>query len=342
MRPKSFDSEFYSHVRYINVNSAVSDSSFIKSSSVNHLVTFTGLGVNQYLIDFVNSLSKLLESSNIFIALTDRGDLDNFIISPSVLRIPCSSREIPRGYANENYIISELLAIQSFCSEHEYNFTIFTKLRKDLIFESSTFLSYLISIPSFLDNYEIILSSLSSNWLRKFCLSDICFSVKMSHFLSTPMSYRKYYNFQSLIRKVNIFSIYSPFFEAEQFIWSQLFKAYSIPPDIKYIDYISWLNTNVISLLPSSQGILWTRNDSFILNNWYLFSDFGKHISTSFSPLRNFFSYLSCYRCGSNSIYFQRLLFFLRFLFVIKTGFIIVFKFILLPFKFFLGIIKLL
>ena len=89
-------------------------------TSFRHLIVFCGKGLNFDFINNLNLLAKLTNKNSLYIGITDRGDLDDFKIDDSIYKIPLyiSERNIPMGYFNENFLISELKSTSLFIEKY--------------------------------------------------------------------------------------------------------------------------------------------------------------------------------------------------------------------------------
>jgi len=259
------------------------------------LIIFCGISsLNVSTIDAINYLSKLHQGSRYRIALTDRCDLGVVDLHDSVLKIPVSSEVVPEGYSSENFIIMELRAIQDYISTSGLNFDYVIKLRKDVLISVDPFLQFIWSTPAILEKYSIMASTLSTNILRPYCLSDLFFCVKSDYLLRVSFKYRRA---NSLVKKIRTYlrslDVYYPMWGNEAFIWHQIISSSCLIRLSNISSWISFLDEYVLVLPPHQMGLTWSRNSRSVLRNWNLFSPDGRYIELSTNPLRDFTSYNS-------------------------------------------------
>ncbi len=263
-----------------------------------HLVVFCGKGLT---LDLCNALNQLADiSNNLLIGVTNRNEKELKQLNKKVLRIPLyiPETEIPKGISSENYLICELKSIAKFIKKNKIRNKFFTRIRKDIFLNPQVFLEYLQVVPSLTKRYPIICSELSSNLLRRYCLSD--------HFFTTPMGMIKDQNFiyriksdkQSLFwwkfRHIKPYEILSNNHQMEQWLWSNLLKNnFSVSLEMSYSEYLNYLSKYFL-IIPTWQiGYFWTRSSEFYLRNWVKFLSEGHDLFKTTMPFRGFISYSS-------------------------------------------------
>ena len=290
---------FFIDIKKYRYNSSITfNSSILYEKNLNHLVVFCGKGLTKNLCEAINELAILLRETNTIIALTDRGDLDNKEINKYVHKIPLSISEnnVPKGIKAENFLFCEIKSIEKYIKNLGIsNIEYFTRMRKDIYLNKLVFINYLQSVKSLNKKYKFITVTESTNILRRFCISDMFFTIPFSYIGKIP--YRIKPNKRNLFwfnyRHLNPYEIFKNDHQMEQWVWFNLLKE-TIPhlkESCSLKDYWLYLHTNILIFNPSQIGYIWNRSSDFYLNNWHRFDPNGHGLMKTSKPFRDFFNY---------------------------------------------------
>ena len=309
-----------------------------------HFLVFCGKGLNIDFINNLNLLAKLTNKNSLYIGITDRGDLDDFEIDDSIYKIPLyiSERNIPMGYFNENFLISELKSTSLFIEKSFKDELLFiSRLRKDIFIDINVFINYLKCVPILKKNFKYICSEDSTNLMRINCISDIFFTLDIHEFLSMKIPYRYKENNQI----INWFWYRQPYeifkndHQCEQWLWKNIFLNSNIDSSIFKThdeEYFNFLEKNFLILSPSNIGYRFSRGSKFNVFNQSRFLPRGKHFFSNTYPLTDFVSYNSFFGKLNKDKKFVRFIKKYKKIFLLQKGIIFIFK---LPFyiiKFFI------
>ena len=301
-----------------------------------HLIVFCGKGLNFDFIANLNRLAKLTHKNSLYIGITDRGDLDDFEIDASILKIPLYilEKNVPKGNTTENYLISELKSISIFIKKNlKDEVFFFSKLRKDIFLDLNMFINYLSCVPILKKKYKYICSEESSNLMRINCISDIFFTLDIEEFLRIQIAYRN----KIKIPILNYFWHRQPYeifkndHQAEQWLWKNILLNNNIyfSRFNGFDRYLNFLKNNFLLLPPSSIGYRFTRGSKFNIFNQTRFVPKGKYLFRNTNPLTDFvsqnllFSKLSKDKELIRFIKRYKIIFFIKkfFIFILKIPF---------------------
>lgn len=323
---------------FLKINS-ISNSNTQKINSeikFRHFIVFCGKGLNSNLLNTINLLANLTKNNELYIGLTDRGDLDDYDIDDSIYKISLNIEEIniPNGFTSENYLISELNSISYFIENlfnHEVLF--FSKIRKDIFLDINVFINYLNCVPSLKKKYRYICAEDSTNLMRINCLSDIFFTMDIEEFLSIKIPYR-YKNKNPILSWFwyrQPYEIFKNDHQAEQWLWKNIFFNSDINFSLfgKHNSYFNFLEKNFLILSSQKIGYNWTRGSKFKLYNESRFVPKGKYLFNNTKPPTDFVSYNSFLSKIVGHDNFQKYINIYKIIVLIKKSFIFIIK---LPF----------
>lgn len=263
--------------------------------SSSHLVVFMGLSINPNLVTQIKSLHNALRLCPVKIAIMDRNDLNGIMLPDEIIIIPFKSFSddpTPKAFRSENHIINEFNALQRFLESSNLKFNYISRFRKDSIMDVPLFIDFLMSIPSFFSCYTVVISTSSTNALRRFCLSDVSYSFRFSDFMSLSLAYRTPSRLDRIIRRLSFVEMFSTTYQAEQFIWKQILR--QLMPDfllpMHYHQYLELLCTYVYFPSPHQVGVYFSRNNDVLFSSWNYFSTSGSGLFSSTRPYRDFFT----------------------------------------------------
>ena len=266
--------------------------------NIDHLVVFCGKGLTDNLCDSINQIAFLLRDTNTIIGITDRGDLKNRKLSSYVHKIPLyiDEKNVPKGIKAENYLFCEIKSISKYIENLEKtNIKFFTRIRKDIYLNVLQFVDYLQSVPSLENRYKFITVNESTNLLRRFCISDMFFTIPISFINKLPYRLipesdkRFWINY----RHIKPHEIFKNDYQMEQWVWINLLK--DISPNLKIDcslrDYWEFIHQNILVITPKQIGYIWNRSSDSYLNNWVRYAPNGNGLFSTTKPIRDFFSY---------------------------------------------------
>ena len=287
---------------FLEINT-ISNSNILRINSetrFRHLIVFCGKGLNSNLLKIINSLANLTKNNELYIGITDRGDLDDFEIDNSIYKIPLNIKEnnIPAGYSSENFLISELNSISYFIENSlNYEILFFSKLRKDIFLDINEFINYLSYVPILKKKYRYICSEESTNLMRINCMSDIFFTLDIKEFLSIkiPFRYKKRNAIFNWFWYRQPYEIFKNDHQPEQWLWKNIFLNSSINFSTfgQLNNYFNFIERNFLILSPEKIGYNWTRGSKFKLYNESRFVPIGRDLFINTKPPTDFVSYNS-------------------------------------------------
>ncbi len=284
--------------QHINIKSELKH---LYTNKQSHIIVFCGMGLTDELCNQINTLSELTLSSNIIIGVMDRNDLCDFKLNKCIHKIPmlCSDEEVPKGIGTfENYIFCELKSIAKYINDnnlHEYKY--FTKIRKDVFLILDDFINYIYSVPSLTKKYPFITTDQATNLLRKFCISDMFFTIPLNLIDTIPYRVvpKKKYLFWWYFRHLKPHEIFKNDHQTEQWLWKHILNKFNIKfiNNYSFDDYLGYLDKYILVLSTKQIGYFWNRSSNLYLHNWVRFPPNGRGLSISTKPLRNYTSYSS-------------------------------------------------
>ncbi len=308
-----------------------------------HFIVFGGKGLNQDTVDTINKLAKLTRNKELHIGITDRGDLYSLQIDTSIYKIPLMQDEkfIPEGQTTENFLVCEFNSISNFIKKNNFDkILFFSRFRKDIFINLDSLINYLICVPTLKKKYRYICSEQSTNLLRRYCISDIFFTMDTDVFLQVKLPYR--YKIKNNL--LNWFWYRQPYeifkndHQLEQWLWKNIINSQKkeLSPNCNFNDYLNYLKNNFLIISSRSIGFIWTRGGKYNLFNNSRFVPFGKNLFINTNPPSHFLSF-NTFLCkvirSENSILLikiYRIFFFIKqsIVFVLKLPFYLYRKFI--------------
>lgn len=306
-----------------------------------HAVVFCGKGLTQNLCNQINYIASFLAQNNVFIGITDRGDLKNFKFHRNIHIIPLfiSEDNIPIGYMSENYLFCELKSINQYLKNSQYKYKYFTRMRKDIYLFVDDFINYLSIVPSLSKKYSYISTDQSTNLLRRFCISDQFFTIPIKSLTNIPYRIRpnKKKAFWWDYRHIQPHEIFKNDHQMEQWIWKNILinSDKDIDLDCHFEEYLGFVERNFLIISSKQIGFTWNRFNTTMLHNWVRYVPNGEGLFSSTKPLRSFLSYSSfltpIYKKNYLISYFK----ILRILFFTKKLFKFIVKFPIFFFQYF-------
>ena len=261
-------------------------------------MVFCGKGLTNNLGKSINDLAIKLKNTNSIVGVTDRGDLSKISFNENVHKIPLITpeKDIPKGIKAENYFFCEIESIKVYFNKLGFKeIKFFTRLRKDIYLDTLKFLNYLQTVPSLNKRYKFITVSESTNILRRFCISDMFFTIPIGYINKFRYRFapKGSNDFWFKYRHIKPQEIYKNNHQMEQWVWLNLLREDipSLEINCSLKDYWLFIHKYILVMSPKQIGYLWNRSSDFYFNNSSRFAPDGNGLLKTSKPFRDFFSF---------------------------------------------------